>query len=72
MLSPFPVSPPSLLCFYEGAPTPTHRLPYHPSIHLSWGIKSSQDKGSPLRLIPDKAILCYLCSWSHESLHVYS
>jgi hypothetical protein len=23
-------------------------------------------------LKPNKAILCYICSWSHESLHVYS
>jgi hypothetical protein len=22
--------------------------------------------------MPDKALLCYICSWSHESLHVYS
>jgi hypothetical protein len=22
--------------------------------------------------MPDKAILCYICSWSHGSLHVYS
>ena len=25
-----------------------------------------------LPLIPNKAILCYMCGWSHESLHVYS
>jgi hypothetical protein len=23
-------------------------------------------------LMTDKAILCYICSWSHGSLHVYS
>ena len=25
-----------------------------------------------LRIIPDKAILCYRCSWSHGTFHVYS
>jgi hypothetical protein len=23
-------------------------------------------------LMPDKAILCYICDWSHGSLHVYT
>jgi hypothetical protein len=36
------------------------------------GIKPSQDQGSLLPLISDKAILCYMCCWSHGSLHVYS
>jgi len=22
--------------------------------------------------MPDKAILCYICDWSHQSLHMYS
>ena len=26
----------------------------------------------PLPLMSDEAILCYICSWSHGSLHVYS
>jgi hypothetical protein len=52
---------------------PTHPLPPHcPGISLHWGIQPSQDQGPLLPLIPDKAILCYLCSWSHGSLHVYS
>jgi hypothetical protein len=29
-------------------------------------------KDLPVSLMPDKAILCYICSWSHGSLHVYS
>ena len=37
-----------------------------------WGIEPSQDQGPPLPLILDKAILCYICSWSHGSPHVYS
>jgi hypothetical protein len=52
---------------------PTHPLlPTHPGIPLCWGIEPSQDQGPLLPLMPDKAILCYICGWSHESLHVYS
>ena len=55
----FPEKPlfnPPLPCFYEGVPSPTHRLrPHHPSIPLPWGIKPSQDQGPRLSLMPDKA-----------------
>jgi hypothetical protein len=47
-------------------------LPQCPSITLHWGIKPSQDKGATLPLMPDMAILCFIFSWSHRSLHVYS
>jgi hypothetical protein len=49
--------------------------PFPPSRHgipLHWGIEPSQDRGPLLPLMPDKAILCYICGWSHGSLHVYS
>jgi hypothetical protein len=60
-------------CFYEDAPPPTYLLlPPLPSIPLHWGIEPPQAQGPLLLLMPDKAILCYICSWSHESLHVYS
>jgi hypothetical protein len=80
MLSPFPIShPPNSLfhlphsCFYEHVPLHTHPLPPPcPQIPLYWGIKPSQDQGPLLPLMPDKAILCYICSWSCGSLHVYS
>jgi hypothetical protein len=62
--SPFP-------CFYEGVPPPTH-LPIHPCIPQHRGIELSQDQGPLLPLMLDKAILYYICAWSHESLHVYS
>ena len=78
MLSPFLVSAPQtfypnphLPCFYEVLPHPP-LPPYHPQISLWWSIKPSQDQGSPLSLMPGKAILYYICSWSHGSLHVYS
>jgi hypothetical protein len=76
MLSTFPISLlhtpilPSSPCFYEGAHPPT--LPHHPGIPLHWGIELSEDQVSLLPLIPDIAILCYICSWSHGSFYVYS
>ena len=33
---------------------------------------SSFHRTKDLPLMPDKAILCYICSWSHGFLHVYS
>jgi hypothetical protein len=79
MLSPFPVSSPTLPfsssfpCLHKGAPLPTHPLlSHHPSIPLCWGIKPAQDQGPLLPLITEKSIICYICSWSHGSLHVYS
>jgi hypothetical protein len=75
----FPVSPPQAHhptlspCLYEGAPPPTYSLPpHHPSIPLHWGTQLRQGQGDPLPLMSDKATLCYICSWSHGSLHVYS
>jgi hypothetical protein len=52
-----------------GRCSPTCQLPPpHPGIFLHWGIKPSQDQGLLLWLM----ILCYICGWSHGSLHVYS
>jgi hypothetical protein len=47
-------------------------VPQCPSIHLCWAIKPPQDHGSPLPVMPDKALLCYICSWWQGSLHLYS
>ena len=44
----------------------------HSSIPIYWGIEPAQDQGHPPPLMPNKAILCYIWSWSHGSLHVYS
>jgi hypothetical protein len=54
--------------------SPTHppTLTSLPLALPSWSIESLQDRGPPLPLMPDKAILCYISSWSHGSLHVYS
>ena len=67
----YPILP--ALCHYEGAPPPTHSLlPQPSSIPLCWGIKTPQEPGPPLPLMPDKAVLCYICSWSYGSIHEYS
>ena len=58
--------------FYEGAPyPPSPLLPCYYSIPLCCDIKPFQDQGPLLLLMPDKAILCYICSWRHRFLHVY-
>ena len=67
MLSPFPVSPPETP---YPIPTPpcslTHPLPLPcPGIQ----IHPSQDQGRLFSLMSNKAIFCYICTWSHESLH---
>jgi hypothetical protein len=52
---------------------PPHPPPFLPllcSVPLHWGIKPPQDQGPSLPLMPDKAILCYICCWIHGSLHV--
>jgi hypothetical protein len=70
-LSINPLCPPPP-CLYEGAPpTAQQLLPQHPSIPLLWVIKPPQVQGAPLPLMLDKAILCYISTWSHGSLHVY-
>ena len=51
--------------------SPTHPLPRPcPGIPLDWGIEHSQDQGPLLSLMSHKAILCYICDWSHEFHHV--
>jgi hypothetical protein len=92
MLSPFPVSP--LQTSYaippysasESALLSTYPLlPHCPSIALHWGIKTSQNQGPPLPLMPDKApsapsVLLLLLHWGlcaqsdlvgYEHLHLY-
>jgi hypothetical protein len=81
MLFPFLFSPPprnplSHLpspCFYEGFfPLTYLLLSPRPGIPLHRGIEPSQDLGPLLPLMPNKTILCNICSWIHGSLHVYS
>jgi hypothetical protein len=53
--------------------SPTHPfMLLCPGIPLHWGIEPSLDQGTLLPLMSNKAILCYICSWSHGFLHVYS
>lgn len=76
-LSWFPLQNPPILCslplllwgFSSTHPMASFRLstlalPYSRTLSLH------RTKGLPLQA--NKAILCYMCSWSHGSLHVYS
>jgi hypothetical protein len=65
---PHPISPPPASMRVLTHPLP----PPRPGIPLHWGIKPSQDQGPLFPLMPDNAILCYICVWSHGWLHVYS
>ena len=85
IISPFPITPPQLphtfaLSYHTPLPLwgcsstqpPTHPLlPNYSRIPLLWGIKPPQDQGAHLPLMPDMAVLCYICNWSHGSLYVY-
>ena len=66
MLSPFLICPPNTPLSPHPCPcSPTLPLPLPGSgIPLHWGIKPLQDQG-PLPLMCDKAIVCYICIWSH-------
>ena len=66
--TPFPLPLPP-----RGCSPSTHPLPSPcPGIPLHWGIEPSQEQGPLLPLISSKAVLCYICGWSHGSLHVSS
>jgi len=65
-----PLSPDSMRGF-----THLHTYPPpspHPGFPLHSVIEPSQGKGPLLSLMLNKTILCYICDWSHGSLHVYS
>jgi hypothetical protein len=61
-----PLSYPASSCFCEGVHPPIHiLLSPCPGIPLYGSIKPSLDQGTFLPLMLDKAILCYICGWSH-------
>jgi hypothetical protein len=62
-------------------PPASKRVLLHPPTHshlpalaflLHWRIEHTQAQGLLLPLMSNKAILCYICSQSHGSLHVYT
>jgi hypothetical protein len=65
------LSPTAFMRVFPHPPIYPH-LPACPGIPLQWGIKPSQDQGSLLPLLSNKAILCYISWWSHEFFHVCS
>ena len=66
MLSLFLICPPNTPLSPHPSPcSPTQPLPLPGSgIPLHWGIKPLHDQG-PLPLMSYKAIVCYICIWSH-------
>ena len=59
----------SKCCLWGGTSTltysPTNSHLSHIYISLPWDVKSLQDWVHPLPLRPDKAVLYYICDWSH-------
>jgi len=66
--SPQPLSPWEYSPCHPLSPSclPTLAFPQH------WRKEPSKDQGPLLPLMSNKAILCYICCWSHRSLHLYS
>jgi len=75
MLFPFPVfwttsNSIPLQFFYIGVPLSILHLLCTPLQHSpTVGIQPWKDQELLLPLVPKKAILCYICSWSHGSVH---
>jgi hypothetical protein len=70
-LSWFPSKSPLFLPLSPCSPINPLPLP-GPGIPLHSSTKPLQDQGPLLPWMTDKAILCYICGWSHGSLHVFS
>jgi hypothetical protein len=76
MLLPFLVSPPETPYLILHLPASMRVLPHSPTPpSLPWCSNIlehgfSQDQEHLLPLVSDKAILCYICVWSHGFLHV--
>jgi hypothetical protein len=63
METPYPIL--SFPSFYDGVPPSTYQLP-PPNPQLPYtGASIKPSQGPLLSLMPDKAILSYMCSWSH-------
>ena len=80
MLSPYPRFPSGALFPTPPPPASMRILLLPPTqshlIILAFSYTSElslhRTKGFSFLLMPDNAILCYICGWSHGSLHVYS
>ena len=80
MISHFQITPPqdphpstslSSLHFASTKVLPHPSTLSSPMPTLNCGVKPPWDQGSPIPLMSDKAILCYLCIWSNGSLPVH-
>ena len=77
MISPFLVTTPqphipSGLCPLNFASVRVLLHPLTYSYHNPLFAGASNLYSPPLALMPDKAILCYICGWNHGSLHSFS
>jgi len=62
-LSISPLTPPSLLLYGCSPPhPPLIAAPHNNPLH--WGSSLDRTKGFPFNWCPNKAIHCYICSWS--------
>jgi hypothetical protein len=64
-----PIPPPPPASMRVCPHSPTHSCLHALEFPLHWGREPSQDQGPLFPLTADKAILCYICGWSHASLH---
>ena len=70
---PFPGFPSGNLLYHPPPPASMRVLPDPPThSNLTTLAFPYQDQGPVLPLMADNANLCYICSWSHGSLGVYS
>ena len=63
--------PPAFMRVFAHPPTHSY-LPALAFLYIGASIEPSQDQRLLLPLMSDKAIPCYISSWSHGSLHVCS
>jgi len=70
--TPIPCHSPSSIRLFISSFTPFQSADPLPDIPLHWGVQSWQDQWILLPFVPNKAILYYIYSWSHVSVHVQS
>jgi hypothetical protein len=67
-----PLSPPHLASMRVLPHLPTYSCLTTLAFPYTGTSSLHRTKGLPLPLMPDKTIFCYICRWSHGSLHVFS
>ena len=71
--TPYPIPPPhDSMRVFPYPPTPASLPWYSPTLGHPAFTGPRASPPIPEVAIPDRAVLCYTCSWSHGSLCVYS